>query len=656
MPKLAKSARSQLIKILGILPIAFLSLQLFVVFAADVTPPVTSMIQTPAAPDGNNGWYVSPVQFELTASDLESGVKEINYRIDSGAWQKETFSNSLNLAPNPSFEIPSGTSSGVKNWEATILDGSGSYTYDTGEYAPGFSNASERITANAGTWHGINHQDEFSAATPFGNMSASAWVRTDNVSGSAYFKMYSVSQDGSGSISYVYLGDSTKLSGTNNWSFIKFDFVVNDANSIGVYMDIGIEGTGTIWADAITVSEALTSANTSFTVANDSANHTVEYYSVDVADNAEAHACPAINCVTFKLDQTAPGNWQNSGAIRGLGGSDHEVYVYTDVSDTTSGLSTNSSIYQYTVDVQPTFGYYEDLIHCNTPWHTDEWQSLTDYPTVDGTNYATLMTPKTDLCNSNWKICKDVRFYAEDVAGNISTKDFCINGPWIKFRGEGIVRGNQDINMIAESDEHNTDSLIEIGGNNINFFTSSKNWIMKNSVQPDDSTFNNLLSLVGSYTTISGPLVTTSGVYYINGDYEISKSNVPNNYDDATFDQIVFVNGDLLITEDVEVADDSTAMFIVSGTVEVDKKVEKLGVAVITDQDFYSAYDINEGETTKSLEYNGIYMANKFQFQRTLQGTNNEKYPSDDFIFEPKYLIQLRGYFGKYDIIWRSVE
>jgi hypothetical protein len=112
----------------------------------------------------------------------------------------------------------------------------------------------------------------------------------------------------------------------------------------------------------------------------------------------------------------------------------------------------------------------------------------------------------------------------------------------------------------------------------------------------------------------------------------------------------------LLITENIEVSDDSTAMFIVSGKVEVEKKVDRLGVAIITDQDFYSAYDITEGETTKTLDYSGIYMANKFLFQRTLQGTNNQKDPSDNFVFEPKYLIQLRSYFGKYDIIWRSVE
>jgi len=137
----------QLLKLFTTFSVLTVSLQLFFVLAADVTPPVTTYTQIPAAPDGNNGWYVNPVQFDLTATDLESGVKEINYRIDGGAWQKKSFTNSLNLAPNPSFETAAGTSSGVADWQATVTDGSGNYVYDTGEYYPGFSVASERITA-----------------------------------------------------------------------------------------------------------------------------------------------------------------------------------------------------------------------------------------------------------------------------------------------------------------------------------------------------------------------------------------------------------------------------------------------------------------------------------------------------------------------------
>ena len=647
---------NKLLKTLTSSIVIFLSLQLFLVFAADITAPVTTHVQTPAAPNGNNGWYVTPVQFELTATDLESGVKEINYRIDGGSWMKEEFSDSLNLAPNPSFENPAGTSSGVADWEATVVDGSGSYAYDIGEYYPGFSTASERITATAGGWHGINNQTVFAAAVPFGNMTSSVWAKTNNVVGDAYFKVYSVSQDGSGPITYVYIGESNKVNGTADWTFLNLDFIVNDADSIGVYLDIGIEGSGTIWADAVSITESITSAVYTVNITTDGSDHTLEYYSVDVANNAEFSVCPTTNCPRVSIDQTPPGNWANSGAIRGLGGAEHEVYVYTDVEDITSGLSVNTNKYMYSVDDEDGFGYYEDLIQCNTPWHEDEWVTLLTSPATDGLLETTLITQKTDFCNSNWKVCKSVRFYAEDVAGNISSKDFCINGPWIKFRGEGAVRTNQNIDMIAESDEHNTDGLIELGGVSINFFTSSRNWIVKQSTIPANFTFSSLLSMAGSYTTLAGPLQTGSDVYHVSGDYELNNTNIPNNYDNDIFNQVVFIDGNLLITDDITIDDSSTALFIVSGNVEIEKRVENVGVAIFTDQELFTAYEISEGEATKTLNFNGIYMADKFTFQRTLQGTGNEKYPASNFIFEPKYIMQLRGYFGKNHIIWRSID
>ena len=61
---------------------------------ADDTPPVSNHVLVPAAPNGDNGWYVSDVEVTLSAGDPEigceiagSGVKEINYKIGGGSWQ-----------------------------------------------------------------------------------------------------------------------------------------------------------------------------------------------------------------------------------------------------------------------------------------------------------------------------------------------------------------------------------------------------------------------------------------------------------------------------------------------------------------------------------------------------------------------------------------
>ena len=52
----------------------------------DETAPVTTATLDPAAPDGENGWYVSPVSVALDAVDEGSGVAGTEYRLDGGAW------------------------------------------------------------------------------------------------------------------------------------------------------------------------------------------------------------------------------------------------------------------------------------------------------------------------------------------------------------------------------------------------------------------------------------------------------------------------------------------------------------------------------------------------------------------------------------------
>ena len=79
-----------------------LSISIFMFFSCnkknptenDDTPPVSMHTLVPAAPDGDNGWYVSDVEVTVDAADPSigcdvagSGVKEINYKIGSGSWQ-----------------------------------------------------------------------------------------------------------------------------------------------------------------------------------------------------------------------------------------------------------------------------------------------------------------------------------------------------------------------------------------------------------------------------------------------------------------------------------------------------------------------------------------------------------------------------------------
>ena len=53
----------------------------------DTTPPETKCILSPSSPNGECGWYVTPVTVTLESTDDSSGIEWINYSIDSGSWQ-----------------------------------------------------------------------------------------------------------------------------------------------------------------------------------------------------------------------------------------------------------------------------------------------------------------------------------------------------------------------------------------------------------------------------------------------------------------------------------------------------------------------------------------------------------------------------------------
>ena len=52
----------------------------------DTIPPVTTISFNPLEPDGENGWYVSDVTVTLNATDDDTGVNTIYYRVDGGIW------------------------------------------------------------------------------------------------------------------------------------------------------------------------------------------------------------------------------------------------------------------------------------------------------------------------------------------------------------------------------------------------------------------------------------------------------------------------------------------------------------------------------------------------------------------------------------------
>lgn len=629
-----------------------------IIAQTDTTAPSTTYSLSPASPNGDNGWYVSPVQIQLDATDLETGVKTIYYRVNNGSWKSQNFAGTQNQIANASFELTGSTSTGASGWETTLEDPEAAYSHSLTDSAPGFGDKSVYIEATGGAWHGIHNKNNLITVLPYDNMTASVWLKTENATGGAKFKIYSANYD-EGSYIYSLIDESNTLVGTNDWTKVALDFTVSDPNADAVYIDVGIIGPGNLWIDAVSLSTASQNSTATFAVSSDNSNHQVEYYAVDYAGNQENSSCvsPKNNCIEFKIDQTPPGNWSNIGSERRSGNA-HQLYVFTDVFDETSGLKTsggNVNKYQYTTHKFPEFGYYSDLNRCrNRDWESGGWVDLGEGVDSDGDNSAYLETQRTEFCNSNWKVCKDVRFYAEDMAGNSDTKQWCLKGPWVQVVGEGIVRSNNNIDMGGEGNGENTDGLIELGGYAADAFTTTKGWKAANLQKQNTPDYDELINMTTKEKIeLAETLSTSSEVFEHSGDFEIDSGNIPGNYSNEVFDQIVFVDGDLLISSNIEIGSNSTALFIVSGDVQIDKDVEYVGIAILADGDLETAYNFDpDTEQVNTLTMQGIFVANTIIFQRTLE--NNEDNPAEYIIFEPKYALQQKNFFEISSIEWST--
>ena len=56
----------------------------------NLQPPVTTLVATPASPDGDSGWYITTPSFSLSARDAETYVLGTYYRMGSDEWNSYT--------------------------------------------------------------------------------------------------------------------------------------------------------------------------------------------------------------------------------------------------------------------------------------------------------------------------------------------------------------------------------------------------------------------------------------------------------------------------------------------------------------------------------------------------------------------------------------
>jgi len=592
----------------------------------DTTPPVSDLSCSPDSPDGSNGWYRSSLSCAISSDDLVSGVKSINWRVDSNPWRTQSFLPNPNLAVNSSFEEGDGLYN-IDLWEKA---GSASFFHNSSNFFNATYSAS--INSSVADWSYWHNKINYAVARVWQDISVSVWVKTQNIQGQgAKVELYELTSEGE-----FLLAASSYLTGTVDWTRVSLNSMLVHEDAYGVYVKLGLDGVGTVWFDAITIKETPSDSAVSLILSQEG-THTLDYYAVDHENNQET-----VKNFNYKLDTAPPGNWRDFDVFR-IWGSDHELYSIIRVSDAASGLQPFTDEFQYSVDAGGHWGYYSNLLSCSSTWNEGGWRGVFSLFPWPGVNDLLLVTPKIDYCNSNWAVCKIIRFRIFDMAGNSASTDVCINGAWLDSQ-DGMIGARANIEMSARgSGGYTTNDLVIAGGSYANQITSSNRWIITDYPMEIPWDYSAWLDYVPAKTA-AATLPTSSGVYLIDSDLTITSSNIPGTFSTAVFSAVLFVNGNIRIRDNLILSDSSAMVFIISGDLDVEGQVTRVDGFYLVDGNFNSSY--NGGNNQPALQVRGGVTAETFLLPRSLKNYDNIDNPAERFTFEPRYYELLRLYLG----------
>lgn len=184
----------------------------------------------------------------------------------------------------------------------------------------------------------------------------------------------------------------------------------------------------------------------------------------------------------------------------------------------------------------------------------------------------------------------------------------------------------------------------------------------------------------------TGGLVSSGGIYtylaerfrqkaideghdasHISGTCLINAGAIPNNKKfaycsgHAEFDvgsgpigqQVWFIDGNLTIKRDLELAATDTITFIVKGNIIIETGVARADGLYITDGIFADT-DPGGGKTGVTLRIYGAVYGGNVNLTRVL-ASGNDLNPAEQIIFDPKYLISLNTLLGSPSFSWREV-
>lgn len=177
--------------------------------------------------------------------------------------------------------------------------------------------------------------------------------------------------------------------------------------------------------------------------------------------------------------------------------------------------------------------------------------------------------------------------------------------------------------------------------------SATTSWLAEQSFRViPQRTYEYFYRLLGSPNTdsfVAGSL--GDGIYYSNSSVDIKQKL---EFLTRKAKVIVFVNGDLVINQNIIVPPGNFLGFIVSGNIKIGDAVEEIQGFYLADGEF------NTGSSAIRLVGEGIFVANNFVFGRDL-GKNNSDISAEEFRLRPDFLIN--SFFGLWQIpvLWQEI-
>jgi hypothetical protein len=604
----------------------FFSLVVNVAFAGDQASPVSVSAFHPPSPDGGFGWYWQSVSADIFSWDLESGVKSISYKINNNPPTTATFENTINLIENPSFE-----DSLSESWSLTPGTTGG---VDSSSFYHGFKSVYiDSAQLIQGCWSNYIRYIPASSADKF---YISGFTKGDKISGKGlYFSLYALTPNGS-----QFLAETQALQGSFSWSMSSKNISALPENTIGVYVELCLSGSGRGYFDGIFVGKTQMQSVLSIPIYQNGENR-LEYFAKDATGNIEPTSTRLI-----KIDSRSPTGWSNFVSTRQ--GNEHTFMSAIDVFDRESGLKGDSAKFQYSLDAGVSWGYYSNYGACKGNFIKGGWIDINERYS-NGDAFGRLETPAINYCNSNWKTCKTLRFSVSDISGRESTKDICLNGPWFSTaKADIFAKGKISQNG---SPGGYTGSFFIFGGGDISNVTSNISAIFPYfDSSLNIGSFEDMLFLQKDIVQTSA-FPSSSGVWLYSGNLSISSNTIPTSVKNATALPVLFVDGDLTINSAILINEGGGVIFIVSGDIEIDRNVSEVDAGFISFGSFDSAY--NGGANSSLLLVRGFTISNSVILSRITE--KNSNYQGEKFVYDGTYLLKFPTFFGGAKVIYKEI-